>query len=752
MINVHHFNDPINDQVGGNASEMISLIDQKNKPDLFLININYSYANIRRTDNAGIMLLKQLRLCGYREHCVIYSFLSREQLMVMDWRNMIIFSEGVTFVRMPFDLESLDKIELAKKKAPEDLSAFFKPEFQLPNRRHFFANWWGVLRLWQVHKLLLKGNDTISMESAILVHARTEMMSYQGLMAQYIFGINKDEIEKSLAAISMRMKHDRLNDLENERVGVTRSLEEIETARTQKQDTTGASGYAVSSNWLAALKTSFLAYVGRCKKERMIDDAWQKLEAEKQVFVHRQQQLDEQIRLLKDELNDITNTLPDEECPASSNELSQVLNTLRGNVASNNPTILYIDDQANEGWQQIFAQILFDGENEKFLVYQPTKENTDKILSRTFELVREKRPDLIMLDLRLSPEDEHSKDVADVSGIKVLHNIRKEFANTLCPVLVVSASNKLWSYKTVLASGADAYWMKEGMDVHQDAYGSSNNYSRLLSILDALLFSEHYKQLKEIRKIYEQISVENTPYWWESKNWVHKQSTYSNVEPTGKESVLGTLSEAIQMMKNKLAKELFIENRIAKNVDYQVAVVGRLFKIIEEIHRTNNAKFDKEPLINKISIQLYNTNGGNLPQTIVSLNKTRNKAVHRQHLEANEFTVFVNNLSCYLSEHPNPPDVIRTKGEFDSPGEKRIWNECISKVNYKKPNEILLTRPHKMDAGINCPISIPSSFFTKKQYAEIKKGWNIQYKLTLQNIEGGWEASFEEVEVLKNNA
>jgi CheY-like chemotaxis protein len=745
MINVHHFNDPINGQVGGNASEMISLIDQKNKPDLFLINVNYSYLNIRRTDNAGIMLLKHLRLYGYRQHCVIYSFLSREQLMVMDKHNLIIFSQGVTFIRMPFNLESLDKDELAKKKAPEDLSAFFKPEFQLPNGRHFLANWWGVLRLWQVHKLLVKGNEIVTKEIAILEHAQAEMMSYQGLMAQYIFGINKDEIKKSLAAISMRMKQERCNDLENELNRVTRRLEEVEAALTQNQDTTKTSGDTVSGNWFAALKTSFLAFIRRCKKERMIDVTLQMLEAEKQAFIHSQQQLDEQLRLLKDELNEITNTLPDEEHSASSNELSQVLNTLRGHVANNNPTILYIDDQANEGWQQIFAQILFDGENPKFFIYQPTKEAKDEIIGRTVQLIREKRPDLIMLDLRLSPEDEDSKDVEDVSGIRVLHSLRKEFVNTLCPVLVVSASNKLWSYRTVLASGADAYWMKEGMDVHQDAYGSSYNYANLLSIFDALLFSEHYKQLNEIRKIYEQISVRTSSYWWESNNWVHSNSNFANVEPTNKESVLATLSEAIQLMKNNLAKELFIKNKIANNVDYQVAVVGRLFKIIEDIHRTNNVKFEKEPLINKIPIQLFGSNGSRLPQTIVRIIKIRNKAVHNQHIEADEFKEFVNYLKNYLSgSKGSESDTVNLSKEIN-------LDHCESKITSITKNEIFVGRPSTMPHEIVCSIIINKSYIRGLDNKKLNRGDLVKYKLKLKTTDSGWIGLPSDVELLNNN-
>jgi len=127
--------------------------------ELFLIYVNYKTENIARADNAGILLLKYLRLNHYNQHCVLYTFLSREQLMAQDIRNLIIFSEGVTFIRMPEDLNQIDFEKLKDKKAPDDLSAYFRGEVDLVKIRHNLANIYGLWFMFNVHNKFFKTEE-----------------------------------------------------------------------------------------------------------------------------------------------------------------------------------------------------------------------------------------------------------------------------------------------------------------------------------------------------------------------------------------------------------------------------------------------------------------------------------------------------------------------------------------------------------------------------------------------------------------
>lgn len=144
----------------GSPESIIHLVREKHaEVNLFLINVNYKAENIIRADNAGILFLKYLRLFHFNQHCVLYSFLSREQLMIQDPYNSIIFSEGVTFIRMPEDLGKLDYSELFKHKAPEDLSVYFRGEVDFVKIRHTLANIYGLWFMFNIHNKFFKSEE-----------------------------------------------------------------------------------------------------------------------------------------------------------------------------------------------------------------------------------------------------------------------------------------------------------------------------------------------------------------------------------------------------------------------------------------------------------------------------------------------------------------------------------------------------------------------------------------------------------------
>lgn len=124
------------------------IIEKYFDSDIFIININFDYNNIKRSDNAGIKLLKLLRLKGYNQYCILYSFLSAEQLIHIDPLNSIVHSKGAKFIRLPYNLSNLEPLLNSKKSAEkENLIYFFRAEVDLHKVRHELANKWGALRL-----------------------------------------------------------------------------------------------------------------------------------------------------------------------------------------------------------------------------------------------------------------------------------------------------------------------------------------------------------------------------------------------------------------------------------------------------------------------------------------------------------------------------------------------------------------------------------------------------------------------------
>jgi hypothetical protein len=217
---------------------------------------------------------------------------------------------------------------------------------------------------------------------------------------------------------------------------------------------------------------------------------------------------------------------------------------------------------------------------------------------------------------------------------------------------------------------------------------------------------------------------------------------------------LSILAAAIKMMEDKLAKELFIKMQPGLNSDFRATIAGKLFKIIEDIHKTRREDADDykqtTSLSHKIANQFYNTNGAELPQTLKILINTRNKAVHKQHLEADEFLDFLNKLAGYLKEIPNSPSGIRHASADDKTDNLIILKDCVSEINKISKKEISVSRPNKMKEGIFCRIIIQKSFIGAQDQYTIRKGCMLKYNLKLEKKNGNWVAYPSNVEVLNN--
>src|SRR5690606_30518581 len=121
--------------------------------------------------------------------------------------------------------------------------------------------------------------------------------------------------------------------------------------------------------------------------------------------------------------------------------------------------------------------------------------------------------DLILLDLRLFGENEKSIDLDKISGKKLLELLRKDFSGI--PILISTASNKIWSYEKLMKLGADAYWIKEGIDSHFDAEETTQNYHKLLWLINQLT-SKEYQFIKTIYHNIREIEL-NEDLWWKKE-------------------------------------------------------------------------------------------------------------------------------------------------------------------------------------------------------------------------------------------
>src|SRR5262249_54552771 len=129
--------------------------------------------------------------------------------------------------------------------------------------------------------------------------------------------------------------------------------------------------------------------------------------------------------------------------------------------------ILLIDDKAHDGWELVFKSLFRNAYIEQIVPRNHYVRNIealyeDQVREPMSRLSTSPDPSIVFLDLRLFDETERSIEIGNVSGKLLLARIRKDFKGV--PVLITTASNKIWSFRELINLGADAYWVKEGMD------------------------------------------------------------------------------------------------------------------------------------------------------------------------------------------------------------------------------------------------------------------------------------------------
>lgn len=176
--------------------------------------------------------------------------------------------------------------------------------------------------------------------------------------------------------------------------------------------------------------------------------------------------------------------------------------------------ILLIDDKADKGWRQLL---------EKVFPVSGISFDTAVDIDTAFEKI-ETKYDLIFLDVRLNSKDHSHKKVEDFSGFKILEQIKKKFLNQnfSTPIILITASNKIWNINKFLDYSVDSYYIKEHPDHVFDKKTSKQNYDN---------FKDNFKKLSEI-------SPKRKDVWSISKDIINKlkghkyfkqDATYVNV-------------------------------------------------------------------------------------------------------------------------------------------------------------------------------------------------------------------------------
>jgi CheY-like chemotaxis protein len=149
---------------------------------------------------------------------------------------------------------------------------------------------------------------------------------------------------------------------------------------------------------------------------------------------------------------------------------------------------LLIDDLALRGWKSVIEKSVIKSSGILDIAtsfYEAINKTKDKY-------------DLIFLDVRLIEEDHNPKNVIEYSGFKILKEIKKDFlkVNFSTPIILITASNKIWILDAFRDYGVDSFYIKEHPDNIFSKENSLNNLKRLQN--DFLSLKEIGSKRREI--------------------------------------------------------------------------------------------------------------------------------------------------------------------------------------------------------------------------------------------------------------
>lgn len=527
------------------GASLLALTNRK-ADSLFLINVNVKIRPFSaRQHQEGVELLKHIRLTeelgdARNSHAMLYSFEPQLELLKRKPGNLILLSEGVTFFRLPEDLEKManpDKLaNLADKRAHvewNDFKRFVQCDYQPPDSAHQFSNWWGLRQI-----ALARGD----LPSKPTVQIPDVIDSY-------------------------------LSQLENKK----------------------------------ALLLFNNNVVSSC----------------------------EEVIGLIDDFNMLINNIPKEQI-----------------------NIVYIDDESEWG---NYAKEILSKDLQKYLQFS-FRPPTQKILQNNnllsmwvvdviLKIGGKNGPSLVLLDLRLLGDKEINVQVEKTSGAKIARIIRK--AAPGLPIILMTASNKAYSFEAAMKLGIDGYWMKEGIGEHSPQSGSFKNYVELLRMISIGLGPE-YQFLRLFSRKVKKLNDPDEKYWWQSYIWGNGDHT-----ETDKNTLSMILNGVVILLREYL--RLFTMGYGFKGEGDRIeqawmcSLIVECAKPLELIHQLDLYRN------NTTSFHILSNERGD--EWAVNLNQIRNLAAHAQGgkiaLKWEHARYFLSAVITWLitpfSEHKNNP-------------------------------------------------------------------------------------------------
>ncbi len=156
--------------------------------------------------------------------------------------------------------------------------------------------------------------------------------------------------------------------------------------------------------------------------------------------------------------------------------------------------ILYIDDEWNKGWNVVLKNFFSPSDIEFETLETDFKDKSqEEIIRNCLKKLVESKPDIVLLDLRLSDIDFHLNKSKELTGYKLLRSIKE--ANRGMQVIIFTASNKVWNLIELQLAGADGFILKEAPELSINKSYSKDSLSSLKNQIQVSLSNSYLKEI-----------------------------------------------------------------------------------------------------------------------------------------------------------------------------------------------------------------------------------------------------------------
>lgn len=239
--------------------------------------------------------------------------------------------------------------------------------------------------------------------------------------------------------------------------------------------------------------------------------------------------------------------------------------------------------------------------------------------------------DLVFLDLRLQHPEDETRAPDEISGIKLLKQI-KEFNRSL-PVIVFTASEKAKILEKCREFKADGYWIKD-----------IDSAQKLREIVCTLLKKQYTLQTRKIWiKLHQVKSKKSLNIFKFNENIPGgNRLVLTELDPSGREHLYRKLEKSFQLLWQKDYNSVaLLMGTIQEKIRYQLSEEPENWSTIYNRLRPQTLRGHEN------SITRQGT--GIIPEKEVELRKIRNKAAHGDNVSEQEaVNVFIQTLNWFV--------------------------------------------------------------------------------------------------------